>query len=364
MKLEKQKKSLVPNVGKSIFISHATKDKVIVDAFVDLILHGALSVPIDEIFCVSTDGTKIVSGANWRDSIKDSLLSAKVNFLIITPNYKESEICLNEMGAAWVTSAVVIPLIVDPIKFNTVGVIQEPTQIEKLLDEGSLDRIRDRVEEELEIPKAQIKSDRWRAKKKEFLIRIEKHLKTNPFPDPVNRNSFLKLLQDKADLEFTINNLIDEKEELENLVDQLKKAKDKDEVAEIFRKRNPSTQFQEFIDLCDVVKKKLVGNPNIINGIIFRSYSGKSVTINWEGNKREIDKAFANDFIDKEFDVRWDETSEMFELKVALDNIERFLNRTLKSDFYELYEENFGAPRNLSNKLFWEEVFDVTISFG
>jgi len=47
--------------GKTIFVSHATKDKEIVDAFVDLILMGALSVPIDKIFCVSTDGTKIKS---------------------------------------------------------------------------------------------------------------------------------------------------------------------------------------------------------------------------------------------------------------------------------------------------------------
>src|SRR5260221_427880 len=81
---------------KTIFISHATKDKEIIDAFVDVILHGALSVPIDKIFCVSTDGTKIKSGADWRDSINKSLVSARVNFLIITPNYKKSEVCLNE----------------------------------------------------------------------------------------------------------------------------------------------------------------------------------------------------------------------------------------------------------------------------
>jgi len=86
--------------GKTIFISHASKDKEIAEAFLDIILHGALSVPINEIFCSSTDGTKIKSGADWRDSIKTNLLSAQINFLIITPNYKESEVCMNEMGAA------------------------------------------------------------------------------------------------------------------------------------------------------------------------------------------------------------------------------------------------------------------------
>ena len=46
--------------NKDIFISHSGKDKQIVDNFIDLILHGALSVPINNIFCTSTDGTKIL----------------------------------------------------------------------------------------------------------------------------------------------------------------------------------------------------------------------------------------------------------------------------------------------------------------
>lgn len=364
--MEKNKKVESPetNEGKSIFISHSTKDKEIVDAFIDLILHGALSVPINKIFCVSTDGTKIESGADWRNSIKDSLLSAKINFLIITPNYKESEVCLNEMGAAWVTSAYVIPLIIDPINYKTVGIIQEPNQYEKLLVDASLDRIKDRVQEKLEISASLIKSDRWSVKKIEFLTRIQIHLEANPFEIPMDRHTFNILKEERASLGSVIKNLIKEKAELENLIRELKKAKDRTEVAEIIKKRNPSTKFQEFIELCDVVKKRLRGNPTIINGIIFRSYSGKKVTINWEGNTKEIDEALANDFIDEDLEIRWKETSEMMEIKDALDNVDIFLSKTLKSDFYESYEENFDVPLSLSNKLFWENVFDASISFS
>ena len=110
-------------MSRKIFISHAIKDKEIADAFVDVILHGALSVSIDEIFCVSTDGTKIKSGDDWRNSIRENIFSAKINFLLISPNYKESEVCMNEMGAAWMTDAIVLPLIIDPINYKTVGVI-------------------------------------------------------------------------------------------------------------------------------------------------------------------------------------------------------------------------------------------------
>lgn len=351
-------------VGKSVFISHASKDKEIVDAFIDLILHGALSVPIDKIFCVSTDGTKIESGADWRDSINESLLSAKVNFLIITPNYKESEVCLNEMGAAWVTSATVLPLIVEPINYKTVGVIQEPNQIEKLLDEKSLDRIKDKVQEKLEISPALAKSDRWTIKKKEFLIRVKKHLESHPFQVPMDRDVFDKILQEKSDLEITIDSLIQEKSELEDLIRKLKAAKDKNEVSVIIKNRKPSTHFQEFIELCQSVKKRLDRYDSIINGIIFKSYTGKELTIKWEAYKEEIDEAYANDFIDDELNVRWEETSEMKRTGDAIEKVREFLEKELDEDFYESYEDNFEAPMSTDNKMFWEELFEASINFS
>lgn len=351
-------------VSKTVFISHASKDKEIVDGFIDLILQGALSVSIDKIFCVSTDGTKIESGADWRNKINDSLLSAKVNFLIITPNYKESEVCLNEMGAAWVTSATVLPLIVEPINYKTVGIIQEPYQIEKLLEESSLDRIKDIIQEKLDISPALVRSDRWTVKKKEFLIRVKKHIESNPFQIPMDREIFDKLLEEKSDLENTVDNLIQEKSELEDLIKKLKSAKDKKEVTEIIKNRKPSSQFQEFIELCQIVKKRLNKNSSIINGIIFKSYTGKDVTIKWQGNEEEIDEALANDFIDDELSVRWEETTEMKKTEEAIDKVREFLSKDLDDDFYALYEENFEVPLSIDNKMFWEKLFEAYISFS
>ena len=108
-----------------IFISHSSKDKSIVSAFLDEILVGSLAIKVSNIFCTTIDGTKIKSGEDWRDSIKEHLENAKINFLIISPNYKESEVCLNEMGAIWVSKGIVIPLIVDPVNYSTVGVLQQ-----------------------------------------------------------------------------------------------------------------------------------------------------------------------------------------------------------------------------------------------
>lgn len=350
--------------GKRIFISHATRDSEIINAFVDLILHGGLSVSIDDIFCVSTDGTKIKSGEDWRNSIKDNLLSADINFLIITPYYKESEVCLNEMGAAWVTSATVLPLIIEPINYNTVGVIQQPKQIEKLLDESSLDRIKDIVQEKLNIPISQIKSDRWTAKKKEFLIRTNKHLSLNTYPKPIERAAFNQLLVEKVELEKTIESLVQDKMELEVLVKELKAAKDKNEVKKILDKHNSTNDFDEFKELCKAVKIKLSKHASIFNGIIYKSYSRKEITISLDGNKEEIDEAFANDFIDEDFDILWERTNSMRKLQEVLDAVYNFIEKNLTNeDFIAAYEEAYEAPLDINNKLFWEEVFDVSISF-
>jgi hypothetical protein len=350
-------------MSKQIFISHATKDKEIADAFVDVILHNGLSVSINEIFCVSTDGTKIKSGEDWRKSIQENVLGAMVNFLLISPNYKESEVCMNEMGAAWMTDAIVIPLIIDPINYKTVGVIHEPTQIEKLLDEKSLDRIKDIIQDTLAIPPALIRSDRWTAKKNEFLIRVKKHVEKNPFEIPIDRTAFKELLQEKSSLEKTIEGLIDEKKELERLVENLKKAKDKSEVTAIIKNHKPSTEFQEFQEICKAVKKLLIKQPSIINGIIFKSYTGKEVQIIADINRPQLDEALANGYIDEELDVRWENTKEMREIEKALNKVRKYIKGDLKSEFHEVYEEDYNSPLDINNKKFWEEAFEIELSF-
>ena len=175
------KTNLVTNAKsfkKSIFISHASKDKFISDAFIDKILENGLGVSIHDIFCTSADGAKIISGSDWRQSIRQHLIDSKIAILLITPNYKESEVCLNEMGAAWVLKENVLSLIVEPIDFNSVGIIQQPKQAEKLLDGSSLDKIKDIIQKELNL---YAPSDRWSAKKLAFIEFIKDYLITNPF---------------------------------------------------------------------------------------------------------------------------------------------------------------------------------------
>lgn len=270
---------------------------------------------------------------------------------------------MNEMGAAWVTGAKVLPLIVEPINYKTVGVIQEPNQIEKLLDENSLDRIRDIVQEELEIPAGQIKSDRWTVKKREFLSRAKKYLLTNPFSTPMDRVAFEKLEKDNNELNQTIDSLIEEKAALENLIEDLKKAKDKDEVKEIVKQHKPNSDFEDFEAAVEKTKKQLSKFSGIVRGIIFKEYTGKDIKINWENYREDIDEAVAEDYITDELDADWDTTPEMQEIYKSLNEISEILARRLEDTFYEQFKEEYKAPLKLDNKTFWEKVFFVSVLF-
>lgn len=102
-----------PNKTGRIFISHSSKDAEIVRKFTDEILILSLGTDRSKIFCTSIEGMGVKSGEDFRSRIKKELLNAEIIIQIISKSYKASEVCLNEMGAAWVLSDKVIPLILD-----------------------------------------------------------------------------------------------------------------------------------------------------------------------------------------------------------------------------------------------------------
>lgn len=347
--------------GKQIFISHSGKDEQIVRDFVDLILNGGMNIPSNKIFCTSLEGLKIVSGDDWRNSILTSLKSAKINFLIISPNYKESEVCMNEMGAAWVSDGKVLPLIIEPINYKTVGVIQEPIQIEKLLDETSLDNIKDEVQRLLSISPDSIPSARWTVKKKEFLLKVKEYLKKHPFSKPLDRNEFRSIIKEKEDLETTVTSLISDKKNLTELVEKLKNAKDKSEVKNIVIEHSENSEYDEFISLTESITDLFSDFHPIINGIIFKSYSRKNLDIKTFAYTEYVDDAVAYDYINEELNADFSKTSKMRKIKGAIDELEYFMERNLSNEFHIQYDEDYDEPLALDNRSFWENVLDIKI---
>lgn len=113
--------SLFPYNQKKIFISHSSADKEIVKAFVEKILMLGCGFDKDDIFCtLNSDAINI--GDDFRNSIIDNMRCCDYIFLMISENYRNSEICHNEVGAAWAlqnTKRVI------PLKFPNLSFSQE-----------------------------------------------------------------------------------------------------------------------------------------------------------------------------------------------------------------------------------------------
>ena len=89
---------------KDIFISHSSKDEILVSRFVDDILIKGAGVARTSLYYTSGPGTGISSGNNLMEDIQRGLESCKTVVALVTQNYLESEICKAELSAAWVQS--------------------------------------------------------------------------------------------------------------------------------------------------------------------------------------------------------------------------------------------------------------------
>ncbi len=162
------------NIRQLIFISHSSSDKEIITSFIDKILKLVLKIDSDKIFCTSLHENSIISGTDFRSAIKNNLKKASTVIQIISKSYKESEVCLNEMGAAWVLCDKVIPFIVPPIDYDSVGFIHQPDQLLKF---NSKEDILKFIDEEKQNTN-NIKHNEIERHVKEFLESISHYLQT------------------------------------------------------------------------------------------------------------------------------------------------------------------------------------------
>lgn len=94
---------------KLVFISHASEDKELAAALVDL-LRSALDIPRDKIVCTSVDGYKLSAGANTDETLRKAVLECRTLVGIISPASQKSNYVLFELGARWGTKKDLIPL--------------------------------------------------------------------------------------------------------------------------------------------------------------------------------------------------------------------------------------------------------------
>lgn len=106
-----------------IFISHSSKDSAIVSSFVETVLRLGLNIPAERIFCTSIEARGVTTGEFIPDRLKDEIQKSALAILCISNNYKNSEVCLNELGAAWAVldKKRVVPLLLPGFNHKSLG---------------------------------------------------------------------------------------------------------------------------------------------------------------------------------------------------------------------------------------------------
>lgn len=129
------------SAGRRVFISHSSKDKQYVTDFVNHILCLGIGLNPDDIFCTSIEDMSIRNGEDIRMHIQENIRSAEYSFLLISDNYKASEICVNEMGAVWAYDANVKLFLLPNTSFSSIGWLCDTRKADKLADSVALDRL-------------------------------------------------------------------------------------------------------------------------------------------------------------------------------------------------------------------------------
>jgi len=157
------------NTGKRIFISHSSKDEQLVKDFVNHILCLGVGLNPDDIFCTSIENMTIRNGGDIRKHVQENIRSAEYSFLLISDNYKASEICVNEMGAVWAYDANVRLFLLPNTDFPSIGWLCDTRKADKLTDSVVLDRL---YKEMIEYFSLQENLIHWSQQRETFVGRV------------------------------------------------------------------------------------------------------------------------------------------------------------------------------------------------
>ena len=155
---------------RKLFISHSSKDKKYIEEFVDHILQLGIGIDAKDIFCTSIEDMDIKNGDDIQNHIKDNILSSDFSFLMISENYKASEICLNEMGAVWVNNNNIRYYILPQTNFDKIGWLCDTKKAEQITDRTALDGLH---EELICYYDLENRYDTWSRQRETFIKNVE-----------------------------------------------------------------------------------------------------------------------------------------------------------------------------------------------
>lgn len=173
-----------PSSKKRIFISHASKDKELINKFVDSIILLGMGVDSNIIAYTSREDTGVPPGESIPQFIQDNIACADIVLLMISDNYKSSEVCLNEMGAAWALNKYIVQILLPNTSFDKLGWLCSLDKALEIDNIESMDGLCEVFSDRLDIG---IKLSVWNRNKAAFISHC-KSLSTSLLPSIIESN--------------------------------------------------------------------------------------------------------------------------------------------------------------------------------
>jgi len=338
----------------TLFISHAAHDKGLVEAVVDL-LEGGVGVPHQSIFCSSLKGQSIKPGRDFVGSIRENLDEATCVLALISEAYYASAFCMCELGGVWLASKSFLPVLVPPIDHSGLKAVLSGLQVSKIASEDDLDELRDELVQRLGLDG--YSTPRWNSKRKAFHAALPSLLEKIQFDGPVARDKFKKLQTEAQSYRNEYEAQEAKIANLNEIIADLKKAKDAKAVAEVMRQH--SSSIDTFESLVAAAKKQLHPLPRPVREVLYYRSRGEAYfpkgNQDWEDVQAPLEygqlrlNSDENGLHPKETEPKVRRAIE------ALDELSGWLNATLPQDFHDWYDqETDGEPPDMTLRTFWE----------
>lgn len=311
-------------MSRSIFISHATKDKELARAVVDFLEQG-MGVPENEIFCSSLPEFGIPTGENFVSYMKGQMQKPVIVLLLLTPSYFKSNFCLCEMGAAWGMSHKIFPIIVPPLDYDDVKDVLLGTQVMKLDDDLKYNEIRDFLKLTLELNVTS--GMKWDTKRKSFLKQLPALLSNLAIPQEISSAEHDALRTQVEDAKSELMNNEEEILRLKKLVKRLETAKDKQDVQKIKNELAGGDISQKAESILSEISalRSSCGGKEVFKFLLCDHYD-KPYKIDWFAEQEQFDNAVRRNLISCDDGERANWSNKILKkLKQSLDSLDRLV---------------------------------------
>ncbi|MCD4712081.1 MAG: TIR domain-containing protein [Clostridiales bacterium] len=326
--------------SKPIFISHAILNKDLADILVDLFETG-IGVDDSQIFCSSLEGMNIPSGVDFVQFIKSQIEKPKIVVMLLTKEYFNSPFCLCELGASWAMSHKMIPLLVPPLDYKDAKAVLLGKQLLKINDKDHLNQMTDEVIKILNIKGKKVA--RWESQRRKFLKGLKSYLKGYKPIFSVTESNYNELKENYDDVLEELELCEDQKDDLEETIEKLKKTKNKEEVNSILVAHMDI--FEQFEALSQAANESMSGLPSVVKEALFYHFRGDQIDaigIGKEALWDDLKDADEDGYIEynEEGVSLVEENIEVEEALHALNELQSFINSDEISEIEELYKEN------------------------